>query len=215
MIDGEVLRRADSLPEMLLKYLAVVGGPCGVDSAARFLWPEQTLALARARLRNVLVRTKERFGPAVVRRAGLLMLGAHVSVDAFRLRELEGLLAAGRPVDEATLMDCFQAYRGHLLAGEEGGWLEPPRQALLMCHLRILDGLADFAARRGDAVQEARWIEEAYRLAPYDDGRIIRLVRVLSRAGYHARARRAFELGCDVLTELGVRLPPQLLELAH
>ncbi|MFB9181851.1 BTAD domain-containing putative transcriptional regulator [Dactylosporangium sucinum] len=199
--------------ERLLRHLVRVGGTESLPAVTAALWPGTPPRTAQRRLRNVLVRLRDRYG-AVVRRAGDdLVLDA--PVDAFRLASAADAVASGGRRPGATeLRACAALWRGDLLAGDDASGLEAARERMRQHYLTLLDRLADLAAAEARVLDEAYWLDRAYRTAPHDETRIVRIVARLAATGHIGRAREAFELGCDTSTELGVRIPPALAAAA-
>ncbi|MET7394331.1 BTAD domain-containing putative transcriptional regulator [Dactylosporangium sp. NPDC005572] len=195
--------------ERLLRHLVRGGGTADLPVVTGVMWPSTPARTARRRLRNVLARLRERYGGIVRRQGELLVLDA--PVDAFRLATAAESVAGGGLGTGATeLRACAGLWRGDLLAGDDTPGLEAARERTRQQYLMVLDRLADLAAAEGRVLDEVYWLERAYRTAPHDERRIVRIVARLAATGHEGRAREAFALGCDVSTELGVRIPPAL-----
>ncbi|WP_238008655.1 BTAD domain-containing putative transcriptional regulator [Dactylosporangium sp. AC04546] len=199
--------------ERLVRLLVRTGGTADLSSVTGVMWPGTPARTARRRLRNVLARLRERYGGIVRRQGDLLVLDA--PVDVFRLAAAAEAVAGGGLGPGATeLRACAGLWRGDLFAGDDASSLEGARERTRQQYLMVLDRLADLAAAEGRVLDEVYWLDRAYRTAPHDERRIVRIVARLAATGHEGRAREAFALGCDVSTELGVRIPPALAAAA-
>jgi DNA-binding SARP family transcriptional activator len=106
-----------------------------------------------------------------------------LQVDLWQLTETARDLASGVTLTDQQLRDSASQWRGELLPDCYDEWVELPRESARRNYLEVVDELASRAHRRGDLDEELRWLEKGHFVAPYDETRPIRAVRLLTTAG--------------------------------
>lgn len=214
--DGRPVREALSQPKRaaLLAYLAIASpqGRRRRDVVASVFWPESDSRHAHAALRKSLHFLRSVLGPGVItgRRSPVLGVSRErlwTDVGTFR--------DACREQREEVALDL---YRGALLDGfflddtrafEE--WLHGEREALRRQAARAASSLSERSEEPGDAI---RWARRALDLAPYNEQKLRRLIRLLDASGRRAEAVRLYrEFERRVERELRVSPAPETRDL--
>lgn len=81
--DGTVFIPTGDMQRALLLLLALRGGAVHVEQVADALWPGVSVAIASARLRNVLQRLRDTCGPIVLREGGSVILDADTDLAEY------------------------------------------------------------------------------------------------------------------------------------
>lgn len=201
----------------LLKLVAVCGGAVHAEQAIERLWPEVAPDAGRNRLRTVLNRLRDTVGDVVRREGDLLALAPEVRLDLTQFkREAREALAlraeAGAAV--AVARSAIARYRGDVLPldlYEE--WAAEARDDARRAMLELLDLCARAAAERGDLDEARRLVERTIELAPYDEGRYLRVATILRDHGRRGAALSVLQRARATLARLGIDPPPELADL--
>lgn len=208
---GRRLPPPTGVPLEAVKFLATCG-PLHVEEVAEALWPEVRPETGRRRLRNVLLRVRDAYGPLVERSDEVLDLARDTEVDARRFcAEAEAALLRPRE-DPAGVPHAWNALRWHggelLPADRFREWTQQPRQRVGDLLLGVLDRLTQhtIAADRPD---EAIWLlQYAIQHDPWAEDRYLTAARLLHDHGLHGRAATMLARARTVTAELGLP-PPQ------
>ena len=202
-------------PAQALQIVAAHGGGISADELAELLWPEEPRG--RTRLRNVLWRLAEAFGPVLVRDAEMIRIADEVDLDvaAFDAAVTEAQAAARRGTQEAvgpaTL--AISRYVGDLLAGQRvETWAVGIRERMRRRYLAMLDLLVAAATERQDWGDALALLERAIEAEPYDEARYLVAARLLVADGRPAAALQFLRRGADIAEELGVPLSSEYAE---
>ncbi len=126
-------------------------------------------------------------------------------------RNAEDALAEGdltQAKESAALAESLT--RQLFLPGDEGAWVEGKRRELADVHVRALGLLADACLRSGDALEAAKWAEQATELEPFRETGYRRLMEAHVAAGNRAEALRVYERCRRLLAEeLGAYPSPE------
>jgi serine/threonine-protein kinase len=218
---GRELRGILSRPKLLglLAYLSAhAPGPFHRrDTLVALLWPEVSDERARAALRQALYHLRNELGEGVVVGRG----DEEVGLDPTRFwSDVAGFDAALAAGDREGALDL---YRGDLLPGffvpgapEFERWLDERRSGLRRRAAAAACGLAEEAARLGNAAATGHWGRRALDLAPLDEVVVRAVVGLLDRAGDRAGAVREFGAFSRRLSEeLGIEPAPETLSLVE
>lgn len=178
----------------LLVYLAVAR-PRGYhrrDRLAGMFWPEHDQDHARAALRKALYAIRQAVGDDVVVGRGdeEVALGDDVQCDT-----TEFVDAVARERFAAAL----EIYHGDLLTGffaDAPGfehWAEEERNHLRDVAATCAWSLAERFSTSADLTSATRWARRAVKLAPTDERRLRKAIKLLLDAGDHAGAVQVFE----------------------
>ncbi len=100
--------------------------------------------------------------------------------------------------------------RQPFLPGEDGPWVAEKRRDLADVRLRALTVLSDACLRLGDAVEAAKWAEQAIALEPFRESGYRRLMEAHAAAGNRAEALKVYERCRRLLAdELGAYPSPE------
>jgi DNA-binding SARP family transcriptional activator len=195
----------------LVIYLAVEGGSHSRDKLAALFWPESDRPHGRAMLRYTLTNLRR----ALSETAG----AAHLIVegDAIGLDIHSGLQIDLHALDGADLTALQQAAdlcRGEFLEGftlcdapEFDNWASLQREVCRQKMERVLGGLSQLQAERGqiiEAIETAgRWVS----LSPLNEEAHRRLMTLHAAAGNRHAALRAYEI-CRATLDSELRAVP-------
>ena len=201
----------------LLKLVAVSGGAVHAEQAIEQLWPEVAPDAGRNRLRTVLNRLRDTVGDVVRREGDLLALAPDVRLDLTHFtREAREALALRADTGAAVAIarSAIARYRGDVLPldlYEE--WAAEARDDARRTMLDLLDLCSEAAAERGDLDEARRLVERTIELAPYDEGRYLRVATILRDQGRRGAALSVLRRARSTLERLGIEPPRELLEL--
>ena len=215
--DGHEIRPVLSQPKRfaLLAYLALAE-PRGFrrrDTLLPLFWPETAGEPARASLRRSLHFLRSHVGEGVIVTRGeeeIDVAADHLSCDA---RAFEEHLAAGREAEALAL------YHGDLLAGffvsdaapELDEWIDHTRRRYREAAFAAAERLADREDAAGRASTARFWSQRALDLQPLSEPALLRMLRLLDRAGERVEALQRYETFARRLkSELGVEPGPEL-----
>ncbi len=180
----------------LLAYLAAAT-PVGFhrrDKLLALFWPELDQEHARASLRKAVYVVRRALGEEVLVSRGDEELG----VDPQRL--WCDAVAFTDAVERGELARALELYRGDLLdgffvpaAGEFDRWLDGERQRLREIAATAAWTMAESYGADAELTHAARWVRRAMRLAPDDERRTRKAMRMLAGMGEKAGAIRLYE----------------------
>lgn len=211
-VDGEAHRLGDDLADRAVCIVGLARGGIHDEQLVEALWPGGDPGVGRNRLRNVLLRVRQRHGPVLDRRGRTVTLADGITVDVHEFdRLVDGALTAVDPVVAEEL--------GHQALGRHRGdlcpvhpfepWAEAPRTALRQRWLALVDRMADLAARRGDLAGSIALTETALAADPWDEDRFLDAAQRLLAADRPAAARSLLRRCERMCAELGVPPSPR------
>jgi peptide/nickel transport system substrate-binding protein len=210
---------------LLFAYLvAEHGRPVPREELADALWGdsppatwEKALSVLASKVRTVLADGGLDGSRILTAAFGCYRLelpeGSSVDVvaAAAALREAEAALAAGdleRAKSEAA--SASSLLRQPFLPGEERPWIEGRRRELDDVRSRALGVLAEACLRSGEAIEAAKWAEQAVALEPFRETGYRVLMDAHAAAGNRAEALRVYERCRRLLAEeLGAYPSPE------
>jgi DNA-binding SARP family transcriptional activator len=217
-------RQARSLFKILV---ARRGRPVSRTEVCELLWPDDDPQRTGHRLSVLLSVIRTVLDPAKLwpadhhvraDAAGVSLDLDHVVVDAEELQRdaahAAALARAGEPERaREVLVEVDTAYRGDALDDEPyEDWAQGLREETRAAWLRALRQLAGLAAHAGDADQAVAALVRLLAADPYDEPAYRALVGVLTRAGRHGEARRAFDRWSQAMRSIDAPAPdPGLL----
>lgn len=208
-IDGDERRLGDDLVDRTVCIVALAEHGVHDEQLAESLWPDGDPAVGRNRLRNVLLRVRQRHGPVVERRGRTIALADDISIDVREFERLaaDALTATDPDVAERLGREALEHHRGELCPVHPfEAWATAPRAAVRQRWLALLDRLAALAARRGDLSTAMALFEQALAAEPWDEDRYLDAAEHLLAANRHGAARALLQRNEAMCAELGV--PP-------
>lgn len=209
VVDGAERRLGDDLVDRTVCIVALADRGVHDEQLAESLWPDGDPAVGRNRLRNVLLRVRQRHGPVVERRGRTVVLADDVNVDVREFERLAGeaLAAADPAVADRLGRDALEHHRGELCPVHPfEAWAAGPRTAVRHRWLALVDRLAELAAERGDLGASMAFFEDAVAAEPWDEGRYLDAAERLLAGNRRAAARAVLQRNETMCAELGV--PP-------
>ena len=173
----------------LLALLALQPGPHSRSRLAALLWPDVLDASARASLRSALWALRAALGPAAgeylhTGRDYVELAGDGLLID---VRELERLLAAGRPREAIAL------HRGDLLSQFDADWVLDARDEHRDRLCASYAALAAAAEAEGNVETARHWAAKRAAARPLDEQAARDLIRLLVADGDPAGAVAAYQ----------------------
>lgn len=212
VVDGDEHRLGDDLADRAVCIIGLARSGVHDEQLAEALWPDGDPAVGRNRLRNVLLRVRQRHGPVVERRGRTIALADEVAVDVHEFQRLaEGALAADDPgIAERLGHRALELHRGELCPVHPfEAWAEGPRTALRQRWLVLVDHMADLLARRGDMAGSIALTEAALAVDPWAEDRFLDAAERLAAADRPAAARSLLRRCERMCAELGVAPSPR------
>lgn len=208
--DGRGLASPTGVPLETVKLLATCG-PLHVEEVAETLWPDVRPDTGRRRLRNVLLRVRDAYGPLVERREEVLALIDDAEVDVWRFRETAQAALLCPCDDQTAVVQAWEAlghHRGELLPADRfRQWTVHPRRRVRDLLLGVLDRLAHHALATG-CTHEAIWLlQHAIEYDPWAEDRYLTAAQLLHDHGFDGRAATMLARARAVAAELGLPLP--------
>lgn len=208
---GLPLQPPTGVPLEAVKLLATCG-PLHVEALAEALWPEVRPDTGRRRLRNVLLRVRDAYGPMVERGDDVIALTQQAEVDAHRFCE-EAEAALLRPREDAAGLPhawaALRWHRGELLPADRfREWAVQPRQRVRDLLLGVLDRLAQHTIAAGRPDEAISLLQYAIQHDPWAEDRYLTAAQLLHDHGFHGRAATMLARARAVAAELGLP-PPQ------
>jgi len=215
--DGHEIRPVLAQPKRfaLLAYLALAE-PRGFrrrDALLPLFWPDTAGEPARASLRRSLHFLRSHLGDGVIVTRGEEEVDVSAEQLAVDVRTFEEHLAAGREAEALAL------YHGDLLAGffvadaapELDEWIERARRRYREAAFAAAERLANREDAAGRVSTARFWSERALDLQPLSEPALLRMLRVLDRAGERIEALRRYDdFARRLKAELGVEPGPEL-----
>jgi DNA-binding SARP family transcriptional activator/TolB-like protein len=215
--DGHEIRPVLAQPKRfaLLSYLAIAE-PRGFrrrDALLPLFWPETAGEPARASLRRALHFLRSHLGEGVIVTRGEEEVDVAAEQLGCDVRVFEAHLAAGREAEALAL------YHGDLLAGffvsdaapELDEWIDRARRRYREAAFAAAERLADRDAAAGRLSTARFWSERALDLQPLSETALLRMLRLLDRAGERVEALHRYEnFARRLKAELGVEPGPEL-----
>jgi DNA-binding SARP family transcriptional activator len=200
----------------LLRIVAT-SGAVHVDELTEALWPEAAPGAGRARLRNVLSRLRASCGDVEIRVGETVAVADDVEVDVavFESTARRALaLPEGDPRRQVWAKQALSWCGGELLPEDVyHEWSAAPRERVRHFRLALLDLVADDAAASGDVSGALRRWQEAASIEPYDEGRYVKMARLLIADGRWGAAHTVLERAEAALADLGLTASPALAEI--
>jgi DNA-binding SARP family transcriptional activator len=205
--------------ELLKLLVARRGRPLTRDAAVEQLWPDERAEKGSSRLSVTLSTLRAVLDPGkafdaehfvATDGAALWLRMEAVDVDAERFRiGAEHVLARAPRTRAEDLVDALgeveAVYAGDFLEEDVyEDWTVAAREELRALYLRVAHLLAETLELVGELDRAARAFLRVLERDPYDEPAHLGVVRVLSRAGHHGEARRAYRLYSARMTEIGV-----------
>ncbi|MBK8018585.1 MAG: hypothetical protein IPK20_18950 [Betaproteobacteria bacterium] len=186
--DGAAWRPDGKSPRRLLEFLKMVvaEGGCGVssDRLVDLLWPDSDGDAAQINLRVTVKRLRDLLGSSDAIRLfdGKVSLNERLCwLDLQAFEELVTSILAIRQTGDFDWIDkgeqLLALYRGPMLAGEAGAWLEPARRKLLNRFVESMLSVSRGLSGAGEISESCRLLDAAISREP--DAR--RLVEELYR----------------------------------
>jgi DNA-binding SARP family transcriptional activator len=214
--DGVETRVGLGRPGRVLRSLVAAGGALHTDQLIDMLWPDATRENGAERLRTVLARVRRSYGSVVTRDGSVLRWADEVEtdVDRFEVLARQALMQRHQPDAIPQALEAVGLYHDDLLPLErEAADVALARDRLRRRYLDLLDLLADEEIERGRPAAAVVHLRAAIDRDPLDEGRHIRLARLLADQGQHGRAREAVEHALHSIRELGLPTPAELARL--
>ena len=174
-----------------IRVLAAADAPLHVEQLADALWDDGAAPdRSRARLRNVIARTRVGSDPMIVRDGDVVRLDPQLTIDAVQFEDAcRRALAASEEDALETAIAATLTYGGDLLPTDPyAEWATLPRERLRLRYLAMCDRAARLATSAGlDDVAVDR-LQAAIRHDPYDTDRYVLAATILHRSGDAAGA---------------------------
>lgn len=179
------------------------------------LWPDSTEARARANLRTSLVRLRAVDEGLVKTGRVVVNLGAHVTVDVWRLLDCLDQVEQAQHYDTLDARSTLEILEGReLLPGWYDDWVLFERERLRHRRIRALETLAQYLLDVGDASLAIGFAEEALTLEPLLESAATLVIRAHLAAGNHSAALTEFQRYRRLLDgELGIPPSRELIDL--
>lgn len=217
VVDGDERRLGDDLADRAMCIIGLARSGVHDEQLAEALWPDGDPAVGRNRLRNVLLRVRQRYGPIVERRGRTVALADDVAVDVHEFdRLVHEALAADDPTQaERAGRRALDLHGGELCPVHPfEAWADGPRVAVRQRWLALVDRMADLLARRGDIAGSLALTESAITTDPWAEDRYLDAAERLAAADRPAAARSLLRRCERMCVELGVPPSPRQVTLA-
>src|SRR2546427_5253427 len=172
------------------------------DTLLALFWPELDQEHARTALRQALRVLRTTLGSGGVVGRG----DEEVSLDFGQI--WSDVTAFERASSAGEWLEAMDLYRGPLLEGffisgapDFERWLESARARLEEAASRAARALVEQCESQGNLTTATHWARRAVRLAPRDETRVRRWIRLLGHHGDRARALQAYEAFAHQLAE--------------
>ena len=207
VVDGEERRLGDDLADRAVCIVALARGGIHDEQLAEALWPDGDPVVGRNRLRNVLLRVRQRHGPVIERRGRSVALADDVSVDVHEFERLvEELFTLDDGGDAERIgRQALELHRGELCPVHPfEPWASAPRDAVRARWLVLADHMAHLVWQRGDVAGSIAITEQAIAVDPWDEDRYLDAVERLAAVDRPAAARSLLGRCVRACDELGV-----------
>jgi DNA-binding SARP family transcriptional activator len=215
--------RSKKARDLLKLLVARRGHPTSRDYLMEALWPEEDpekttnrLSVALSTIRSTLDPERD-FSPdhyVVMGKDGVRLDATHleVDVDAFVAAAETGLnLWRDGRRDEAApvLASAEEAYGGDFLEEDRyEDWAAPLREQTRTVYVAVLTALAEHSLASADYDAAIRYRLRVLERDAYDEAAHLALVSVLTAAGRHGEARRAYQAYAARMEELDIEPTP-------
>lgn len=205
VVDDVERRLGDDLADRAVCIVALARGSVHDEQLAEALWPDGDPAVGRNRLRNVLLRVRQRHGPVIERRGRSIALSDDVAVDVHEFDRLviEFLHSTDAVHAERIGRRALELHVGELCPGHPfEPWASTAREAVRAQWLLLADRMAELVWQRGDVAGSLAITEQAVAADPWDEDRYLDAVERLVSADRPAAARsllRRCERACAEL----------------
>lgn len=213
--DGEAVSLAPGHVSCFLKLLAVRHNGVTAEVAIDVLWPDESEAVGRRRLKNIVNRLRRTVGQENIERSpGRVRLCPEVSVDLGIFDRLVSDAQASTDDDGSEFVEiaieALDLYRGELLPGDPyDEWLQMDRLTAQSRAASLLDRLLDVDKRLGPS---APWLLEAtIRVDPDNDRRFLAVARRALAEQHVGCTETAIELAKAVAADLGLTIDNEIL----
>lgn len=200
-------RLGDDLADRTICIVALSGSDIHDEQLAEALWPGGDPAVGRSRLRNVLLRIRQRHGSVVERRGRTIAIADDVAVDVNEFDRLvdEFVQSADDARAVHTGQRALEVYGGELCPGHPfEPWASAPREVLRSRWLLLADRMASLVWQRGDLAGSLAITEQAIAVDPWNEDRYLDAAERLADADRPAAARSMLRRSQRACTELGV-----------
>jgi len=217
LVDGAERRLGDDLADRAVCVVGLARGGIHDEQLAEALWPDGDPAVGRNRLRNVLLRVRQRHGPVIERRGRTISLADHVTVDVHEFERLvEEFLVADEDVDAEPIgRRALELHRGELCPVHPfEPWASAPRDSVRSRWLLLADRMAHLAWQRGDLAGSLAITEQAIAVDRWDEHRYLDAAERLASVDRLAAARSMLDRCDRACADLGVATSPRHRSLA-
>ena len=215
VVQPDLSNQPKRLALFILLALQSTRGPIARDKLVGLFWPELSQARARRALSQSLYVIRKSLGEDLVQPEGPEAL--RVSSELLWCDALE----FERALSDEEFEEALGLYSGDLLDGfhlasipEFEHWLDLERARLRRLAREATRRLIDVSEASGDLAAAAGWARKATQLDASDEEALVRLLRLLGRAGDKSGARREYRKYRDWLgREVGLE-PSEAVESA-
>jgi DNA-binding SARP family transcriptional activator len=199
-------------------FIAARGSAVHVDELIEALWPDAPPDVGRARLRNVLSRSRLATGAVLVRDGEVIRVADGVRVDLVVFESLAAAAlrraSAGDPSAADIARSALAHHRGEFaISNRYDDWIVPVRERVERRRVALLDLLAIDAEHRGDIDEMIAYLELAIHTEPENEQRYLRGARSLASLGRQGAALRLVERAQQIGASLHLRPGAELAAL--
>jgi DNA-binding SARP family transcriptional activator len=192
--------------QRLVGVVAARGGVASIDTLAEAMWPDDDLAISRARLRNVLMRLRRGAGDLLTRTGTSIRLAPDITCDLHefvrRAADAQSAARSDPDVGGHLATETIKLVTGEVFADfEYEDWAQAARHQVDQMTLGLLDLLSVQAEDNHDLPTAQHLAERALRLDRYTDSRYIRLAELLTLQGRNAAAATILEDAANAARE--------------
>ena len=204
--------------QSLLAYLLLHQGPQSRQQLAYLFWPDSTDKQARTNLRGLLHQLRQRLPDAklFITYDTETIQWNQTAPYACDLLELRQHLARieQNPLDEASLMQVVELYRGELLPSCYDDWIAPLRRELHEAVKQTMKQLLILLERRQETERSIQLAQRLLTLDPLDEEVNRRLIQSYALTQNRTNALRHYQTYVDLLRrELDVPPDEQIQQL--
>lgn len=217
VVDGVEHPLGDDLADRAVCIVGLAAHGIHDEQLAEGLWPGGDPAVGRNRLRNVLLRARQRYGPILERRGRTVALRADIGVDVHDFDRLAGKALRADDPDDALRFgqQALALHAGELCPVHPfEPWAEGPRAATQQRWFALVDHLAELRARGGDLAGSLALTEAALAVDPWAEDRYLDAAERLVAADRPGAAQSLLRRCRRMCEELGVPPSPRHEALA-
>lgn len=214
---GSVLQQPKRTALLVFLATAERAGMVSRDRVLAVFWPEADRERAGHALSQALYYLRRSLGNDVLANLGPEELGldpAKISCDALTFQQA---------LDRGDALRALECYQGEFLSGfhvsdlpDLERWIDRERSRLEELAADAASGLSHERHRAGDSAGAVQWAERALELAPFDEVRLRKLLRILDDAGDRGRAIRMYhDFSRNLQAELEVEPSDETQLLVH